>query len=290
MVYKVLNINDIDFKLDDNVATIGFFDGVHLGHQKLINILDEIKGVNQTTVITFESHFNKRSLTLFEDKIDLLKSYGVDNIIIIANSFLNFNSSHNEFVAFLKNLNIKQIVCGDDFRYGSNADGDVVHLKQSFDVIVADYETDQFGKISSSDIRSCLDQGLVEVAAAKLSREHFITGVVVRGDQIGREINFPTANINTDAYLPNDGVYVTKTIINDKIYLSLTNIGTRPTVNGHNLRVETHILDFNEDIYGINIKILFVRKIRDEVKFSNLEELKTQIKKDVESAREFYGN
>jgi riboflavin kinase/FMN adenylyltransferase len=290
MVYKVLNINDVDFNLNDNVATIGFFDGVHLGHQKLIKMLDDIKGDMETTVITFESHFNKRSLTLFEDKIDLLNGYGVDNIIIIANSFLNFNSSRDEFVSFLKSLNINKIVCGDDFRYGSSALGDVAHLKLSFDVDVVSYETDSFGKISSSDIRGCLDDGLIKEANAKLSREHFITGVVVRGDQIGREIDFPTANINTDAYLPNDGVYVTKTIINGKIYLSLTNIGTRPTVNGHSLRVETHILDFSEDIYGVNIKVLFVDKIRNEVKFSSLEELKKQIIKDVESTRKFYGN
>ena len=290
MVYEVKDIKNIDFELSDCIATIGFFDGVHLGHQFLLNHLNNKKKSLKTTVITFETHFNKESLTTFEAKLLMLENNNVDDVVVVANNKDNFNVSKEDFVVFLKKLNIKSIVCGDDFKFGYQASGNVEFLKIFFEVDIVNYKNDINGKIASRDIRQHLDDGNIEMVSQKLGRPHFICGTVQRGDQIGRTINFPTANINSNFYVPCNGVYVTKTFINDTIYLSLTNIGTRPTVDGNQKRIETHILDFDEDIYGVEIKVEFIQRIRNEEKFIDLDELKSQIKKDILKAKEYHGN
>ncbi|MGL5021418.1 MAG: bifunctional riboflavin kinase/FAD synthetase [Mycoplasmatales bacterium] len=290
MVYEIKDIKKIDFELSECIATIGFFDGVHLGHQFLLKHLNNKKKNLKTTVITFDTHFNKESLTSFDAKVLMLENNNIDNILLIANNKDNFNVSKEDFVAFLKKLNIKSIVCGDDFKFGYQASGNVDFLKKFFEVDIIDYKNDINEKISSRDIRQHLDDGNIEMVSQKLGRAHFISGIVQRGDQIGKTINFPTANINSNFYVPNNGVYLTKTLINDRIYLSLTNIGTRPTVDGNQKRIETHILDFDEDIYGVEIKVEFIKRIRSEEKFSDLDELKSQIKKDVLKAKEYRGN
>lgn len=287
-ITRINNLSEVELRKRPCDVAIGYFDGVHLGHQSLINTLE--KSSNKKAIITFAHHPTKSNLMSLEEKISLLSKFDVDELIVISLLGSNQKVTAEQFIDFLNKICVKTISVGSDFRFGFNATGDVAMLKENFEVNICDFAKLDEEKISSKKIREALSVGNIDLCNRLLGREYQITGEVVHGDQIGRTINFPTANIESEIYLPSNGVYATITLIENKIYNSVTNIGRRPTVNGTEDRIETHILNFNGDLYGAKITVMFKKKLRNEQKFNSLEELKKAIANDIEKVEDYYGN
>ncbi len=299
-------INDIK-KIDEKtIITIGNFDGLHKGHQELIKrSVSCAKNNNlKSVVFTFSNHplnfFRPNSIKNIitnKEKINILKSFGVDIIInIVFNEDMTKISSY-DFVekTLVEKLNAKKIVVGHDFTFGRNKEGDVKTLidlskKFNFEVDVIEEINILKRRISSTYIRELIKDGYVDKINDYLGRNYNVSGKVIHARKIGRTIGFPTANMLVDEsiLIPKNGIYATKVFIKDKEFIGATNIGFNPTVNGKNLSIETNILDFDEDIYGEIIKIEFLERIRDEKKFSGIDELKKQLKKDVNFIRNKY--
>ncbi len=290
-----------------SVITIGNFDGIHLGHQALINCVTKIAQPSnlQSVVVSmqplasqyFAGKGNIAILTPFKTKYQLLKTLGVENFCV-----LNFNKNLAELSAIdfiqqilLDRLNAKHIVVGDDFRFGKNREGDFEFLKnhcQRYNVSVSSIETVSIkgSRVSSSVIRQLLRDGKFDQAKSYLGRRYSISGKISKGQQLGRELNFPTINLKLGKrVLPIAGIFCVKVVLNStKTYLGAASIGTRPTVNGSTNILEVHILDFNKQVYGQNVEVLFYHKIRNEVKFDSLDELKRHIKDDVIKTRLYF--
>ena len=290
------------------VATIGFFDGVHIGHRYLIQQVKEIataKGL-RSALVTFRHHprkvmhsdYRPELLTTPDEKINLLADTGVDYCLM-----LDFTPEISSLTAleFMERLlkerfQVKCLVIGYDHRFGHNrSEGfeDYVRYGQSIGMEVVralactDYiEIDDAKKItvSSSLIRKLLHQGDVDLAARCLGYEYFLNGTVVGGYQVGRKIGFPTANLNVDdpdKLIPADGVYAVWVTVDGKTYMGMLNIGVRPTIdNGSNRTIEVNILHFHSDIYDKFIRLTFVKRTRPELKFDSIEELIEELHKD----------
>ncbi len=267
---------------------IGFFDAVHRGHDAVLHELEKCK--NKRAIITFDRHPNKVSILSIESKLELLQNYEVDYIIVIRFNVINQNITVEEFIKFLEILNVNSINVGSDFRFGQKASGTVEDLAKKFDVNIIDFIKFDNQKIASSLLREAIFNGDLEEYKAQTGREYAINGIVVQGDQIGRTINFPTANLQTEDLVIRSGVYISEVEMDGKRYQSITNVGLRPTVNGKKLQIESHIFNFNDIIYNKRIKVIFHKLIRLEMKFDSLEALKVQIGKDKEYAKEYYGN
>ena len=293
-VYDSLNLNEVlDAKPD--VTCIGAFDGVHLGHQALVNMAKSISSKYQ--ILTFDpvpkKYFNNlhKLLTTKEMKVDILSRLKPESIV-----FLNFEDvkdlSPKDFCNILNDkLNTKSIVVGKDFKFGKNREGDVNFLIKYFGSsnvhVLNDYVVND-SKISSTLIKSTINEGKLELANQYLGYLFKLKGKVEHGNHMGHKIGFPTANINVDVNLvtPKFGVYEVDVTKADKTYKGVMNIGNRPTVsNDLKLSYEVHILDFDEDIYGSFLEVKFVSFIRDEIKFDNIEELKNQISIDIKSIK-----
>lgn len=289
---------DIDF---GTCVTIGNFDGVHIGHQILIKrAVDYSKKNNlKSVVFTFSNHpvnyfrpGTVKNIITLEGKKNLVKSLGVDVFIAIP-----FDKNMTEISAFdyVKNILIdklhsKYMVIGHDFSFARNREGNpqiLTELMKPYNcgVEVIEPVLVDGRRISSTDIRRFLTDGMVDEASKLLGRNYFTKGKIIHGRQIGRKLGFRTANIEIDKsmVIPGIGIYSTYVYIDNEKFLGATSIGTNPTVYGRNLSLEVHIIDFNRDIYGEIIKIEFVDKIRDEEKFSSMQELKEQLAKDVET-------
>lgn len=272
-------------------ACIGNFDCFHLGHQKLIDKLNEL--YEERTLITFTPHpikalidKNYNTLLTDNDKINLLNNK-IDNLVFINFSEEISKMSYVDFIKFLHINNIESIICGNDFHFGYKAQGSVDNLKNEFKTfIVEDFKIDNI-LCKTQNIKNYLTNGNIELANKLLGYNYKIKGIITKGNQKGREIGFPTANIsNCNYFIPKCGVYATKTIVGGKTYLSMTNIGHNPTFNLKNeITVETNILDFNEIIYDKEIEIEFYFYIRDEVKFSSKEELIKELQKNQDFVR-----
>jgi len=293
-VYDSLNLNEI-LEANPDVTCIGAFDGVHLGHQALINMAKSISSKYQ--ILTFDpvpkKFFNNmhKLLSTKDMKVDLLGRLSPESII-----FLNFEDVKDlipeDFCNILNNkLNTKSIVVGKDFKFGKNREGDVNFLIKYFGNsnvhVLNDYVVND-SKISSTLIKSTINEGKLELANQYLGYLFKLKGKVEHGNRMGHKIGFPTANINVDVNLvtPKFGVYEVDVTKADKTYKGVMNIGNRPTVsNDLKLSYEVHILDFDEDIYGSFLEVEFVSFIRDEIKFDNIEELKNQISIDIESIK-----
>ena len=293
-VYDSLNLNEI-LEANPDVTCIGAFDGVHLGHQALINMAKSISSKYQ--ILTFDpvpkKFFNNmhKLLSTKDMKVDLLSRFSPESII-----FLNFEDVKDlipeDFCNILNNkLNTKSIVVGKDFKFGKNREGDVNFLIKYFGNsnvhVLNDYVVND-SKISSTLIKSTINEGKLELANQYLGYSFKLKGKVEHGNRMGHKIGFPTANINVDVNIvtPKFGVYEVDVTKADKTYKGVMNIGNRPTVsNDLKLSYEVHILDFDEDIYGSFLKVEFVSFIRDEIKFDNIEELKNQISIDIESIK-----
>ena len=293
-VYDSLNLNEV-LEAKPDVTCIGAFDGVHLGHQALVNMAKSISSKFQ--ILTFDpvpkKFFNNmhKLLSTKDMKVDILSRLSPESII-----FLNFEDvkdlNPEDFCNILNNkLNTKSIVVGKDFKFGKNREGDVNFLIKYFGNtnvhVLNDYIVNDL-KISSTLIKSTINEGKLELANQYLGYSFKLKGKVEHGNRMGHKIGFPTANINVDVNLvtPKFGVYEVDVTKDDKTYKGVMNIGNRPTVsNDLKLSYEVHILDFDEDIYGSFLEVKFVSFIRDEIKFDNIEQLKNQISIDIKSIK-----
>jgi riboflavin kinase / FMN adenylyltransferase len=297
------HIEDQELSTSGTVATMGNFDGIHLGHQTLVrNTVEESKRLGYpSTVLTFEPHPLKvlaperaPSLILsYEDKMALLQSLGID--IVVAQRFdRQFASiAADEFVRrfLVERLKIKKLWVGRDLRFGQGRRGgtdDLLRLAADggFEVGVLDPILLDGIRISSSRIRQLVEEGRVDEVRPMLGRYHFVSGRIVTGHRRGRELGFPTANIATQTeVLPLNGIYATLAQLKDKHLLSVSSVGINPTFGDGPRTVESFILDFDGDIYGERIKLSFVKRIRDEKKFVMVQDLVAQMHEDVKGAK-----
>lgn len=289
------------------VITIGNFDGVHMGHQALFHeVIEQADAIDGTAMaMTFDPHPSRvlkhnnhpPLITLNEQKSELIESTGIKVLICVPFTREFAEISAMSFVEDLlvKQIGMKAIVVGQDYSFGRNREGSIDFLKQNaqslgYEVIVAGWIQDartRALRVSSTRIRELVMAGKMREARQMLGRYYQIRGVVTRGrDRGGRLLGIPTANINLqDELAPDNGVYVVTVEWREKKYLGVANIGYSPTFDDHVFTVEVHILDFNDDLVGEKIRVNFVDRIRNEMKFPDLTALSDQIRKDIEVAR-----
>ena len=292
------------------IITIGTFDGVHIGHKKILQkVVAEAKKNNLTSaVLTFFPHprfiLNQNSdlklLNTIEEKKALLNSTELDALLIHPFDQEFANLSAEEFVKkiLVDQLKISKIIIGYDHRFGKNRAADINDLiqfgtKYNFEVEqISAQELNEIA-ISSTKIRTALNEGNINLANNYLGYLYSFSGKVIKGKQIGRTIGFPTANIEIQEplkLLPKNGVYIVKCLINNQVVNGIMNIGNRPTVNGTSQSIEVHLLNFDKDIYGLEITVKMIDFIRNEQKFENLDQLKSQIQNDKIQAIKFFNN
>ncbi|MBR0439501.1 MAG: bifunctional riboflavin kinase/FAD synthetase [Bacilli bacterium] len=285
-------------KLDsypDLVLCLGFFDGVHLGHQSLIKKARKegyklgVLSFNSSPAYVMGYKTSDMCITSISDKADLFEDMGVDYFFIMDFDKEVMKATKDEFIdKVLLPINPTQVVCGPDYRFGVRAEGDPTYLKRYFNVKVIDFENYQNQKISSRNIIDLIKSGKMEIVTEMLGRPYRINGTVMVGLKNGKKIEFPTANLSLEyEYIyPKVGVYIGYGIVFGRKYKAIINVGTHPTVSPLSQPIiEVHLLDFDENLYGKNIFVEFVRYIRDEMKFENLEELKKQLNKDKQKAK-----
>ncbi|MBN1925807.1 MAG: bifunctional riboflavin kinase/FAD synthetase [Prolixibacteraceae bacterium] len=306
--------NDIDrFKASKPVITIGTFDGVHLGHRKVIGQLNDIarRTGGESVVFTFYPHprlvvspheANLRLLTTLDEKQKLLEAAGVDHMIVYPFTREFASLTYRQFIAdiLLERMNMDTLVFGHDHRLGKGRQGtyeNIVELasEMGFSVEKIDTFIVDESHVSSSKIREALLNGEIEVANIHLGYSYSIPGNVTLGNQIGRSIGFPTANIETldpHKLIPAEGVYAVTVMLDGKIYKGMLNIGYRPTLykNADHRTVEVHIFDFCDDIYKKDIVVSLHTRIRDEKKFDSINHLKVQLTADREYAMKALAN
>ena len=290
-----------DLPLEPCVATIGFFDGVHLGHRFLIEQVKELakdQGL-RSALITFPVHprqvmksdYRPELLTTPEEKIELLKAQGVDYCIMLD---FTVELSQLSALSFMKDIlqqryNVSTLIIGYDHRFGNNRSvgfEDYVRYGQQIGMNVYRAQACMIDdlNISSSLVRTHLLEGKIDLSTRYLGYNYSIEGVVVGGYRVGRTIGFPTANLDlreSNKLIPSDGVYAVRVEVKGCLYAGMLNIGYRPTLdNGSKKSIEVHILRFDEDIYDEKIRLYFVSRIRSEMKFSGLDELIAQLKRD----------
>jgi len=294
------------------VLTIGTYDGVHLGHQKILDFLkqkaEQEKG--ESVVFTFYPHprmvlfpddHNLELLQTIDERIDKLSKLGIDHLIVFPFTKEFSRLSAVEFVRdiLVNEINIHTLVIGYDHQFGRNREGSKHVLYElapiyNFNIVeIPAFLKDEI-KISSTKIRNALKKGEVQIANKYLGENYSIKGIVVHGDKIGADIGFPTANIQVKEdykLIPENGVYAVKVFVNDCEFSAMLNIGIRPTISGNGeKRIEVHIFDFNKNIYDSKIKVEFVKRIRNEKTFTNLEELKKQLTIDESKCRTILGD
>ncbi len=306
-VYR--NINEFE-GAKNPVVTTGTFDGVHIGHQTILKRLQEIatKHRGETVLLTFHPHprmvlfpddHGLELLTTQEEKIRLLEKSGIDHLII--HPFTR-EFSRTTSIDFIKEILVTQIgtkklVIGYDHHFGRNREGSFEALKESGPVYGFDVEeipaqdVDNIA-VSSTKIRKALEEGDLATANEYLGYEYMLSGTVIKGNQIGRSIDFPTANIEVGDSVkltPANGVYAVRIELEGAVHKGMLNIGVRPTVDGTNRQIEANVFDFDRDIYGKEIVLHFVEKIRDEKKFDDLEALKKQLEIDRNKTKQILG-
>jgi riboflavin kinase / FMN adenylyltransferase len=290
------------------VVTLGTFDGVHLGHQKIINrLLNSTQNSNlESVLLTFSQHprsvlqaeSNIKLLNINAEKIELLEKKGIDNLIIHTFDKSFSELSGEEFVKtiLVDKLNIQKIIIGYDHRFGKNRSSDIHDLiyfgkKYHFDVEQISAEEIDEISVSSTKIRNAIAESDMKLANQYLGYPYSFSGKVVQGQQLGRTIGFPTANIDVENHqkiIPKNGVYIVTGFWNNKTTQGIMNIGNKPTVDGKNKTIEVHFLNLDEDLYGLEIKISVHDFIRNEQKFESLEDLKTQLFNDKATAEKYF--
>jgi riboflavin kinase/FMN adenylyltransferase len=306
--YKTFSeINDI---YENTAVALGTFDGFHIGHDKLIMTLIEISKLNnlKSILYTFSNHprdlfmdIRKRPKLIIssEQKIDIIQKYNPNYLLYLKFDNYHKNIGAEEFIEeiLIGKLKMKYIIVGYDWKFGKKAEGDVNLLKT--------YESKGFFKVeviepiringqivSSTLIRKHLDEGHIEKANEFLGRPYELQGHVVHGKSNGKKIGFPTANLSKEINYCSvkEGVYVTLLTVNKKDYKSVTKVGKNVSFDDNECSVETHILDFDENIYGEAISVKFLTRIRDQIKFNSLRHLSDRIEKDVDISRNYFEN
>lgn len=289
---------------NQRVFALGFFDGVHLGHQALLKAcvgMAEKLGV-ETAAITFEAHpqslFSNQIpplLTTLADRNRLLVRYGMEHIYAFPVTKEIMSTDWREFLDQLMDCGAAGFVCGDDFRFGNRGEGNGEKLRdycaeRGLPCVIVAEQTLDGTRICSTYIRRQIEDGDMVTAVRFLGHPHILTGEVVSGRQLGRTIGIPTANLHLpqDVLVPKFGVYCCKAIVDGKTYLAVTNVGNRPTVGGHRVTVEPWLLDFEGDLYGKIMTLEFYAFLRPEKKFASLDELRQEIRKNAEQTREFF--
>lgn len=287
------------------IYALGFFDGVHLGHQALLKAcraLAEEKGCF-SGVITFSGHpqtlisgSQPALLNTDEDRKRLLRTYGADKVVFLPFDESLMKTHWSVFLTQLLEAGAAGFVCGSDFRFGAGGSGTAKKLSafcESRNLPYSIVPQQMIGgvRISSTHIRTLVESGEMEQAAEFLGHPHILTGKVIPGRGLGHTMGIPTANLEVPAglALPKNGVYAGSVHTEKGDYLAVTNVGSRPTVEGHHITVEPWILDFDGDLYGKEITLAFCRFLRPEKKFDSLEELKTEIEKNAAETRKIFG-
>tara|TARA_R110000796_G_scaffold37722_4_gene95316 strand:- start:214760 stop:215686 length:927 start_codon:yes stop_codon:yes gene_type:complete len=298
-VITIQNINKFDNQ-HATAVTIGTFDGVHIGHRKLLDrLINDAKLFNlKSTVLTFFPHprmvlqqdANIKLLNTLEEKIKILEKIGLDFLMVYPFSRQFSRLSATEFVQqiLVDGLNSKKIIIGYDHRFGRNRNADIKDLISygktfSFDVDEIPAQEIDDVSVSSTKIRKALEEGDIKTANLYLGYNYMLTGIVKKGKGLGRQLNFPTANIFIEEdykLIPCNGVYVVKSEIENIPIYGMMNIGFNPTVSGTERSIEVHFFDFDNDLYNQKLQIDILDRIRDEHKFSSIEELKKQLAKD----------
>lgn len=302
---KIYHTLDDFTRLNYGVVTSGTFDGVHLGHQKILQRLQEIavKNKGESVVITFWPHPrmilhpNETSLKLlntFEEKAELLREQNIDHLIRIPFTKEFSQLTSQEFVTniLLNTIGTRKLVIGYDHRFGKNREGSFEQLKLNgptygFDVEEIPQQDIDHVAVSSSKIRKALEAGDIDTATHFLGRPYSLMGRVIKGDKLGRVLGFPTANIDLDSHdklIPAEGIYAVKVRHEKMEYGGMLYIGTRPTVNGSRISIEVNIFQFDKEIYGESLHISFIKLLRMDSKFRDLESLKDQLHKDKAAA------
>ncbi|MFT6970854.1 MAG: riboflavin kinase/FMN adenylyltransferase [Roseivirga sp.] len=295
-----LGIKDIS-ELSNSVVTSGTFDGVHIGHQKILARLrqaaNEING--ETVVITYWPHprmvlkpwdTSLKLLSTFPEKATLLEQYGVDHLVKVPFTPEFAQMSSEEYIKVILNerVHTKKLIIGYDHRFGKNREGCLKTLqdfapKYNYEVEeIPRQDIDAIG-VSSTKIRKALETGDVKTANEYLGRPYAVTGMVVHGKKLGRTIGYPTANIHVKEnfkLIPADGIYAVKVCNKYRKRDGMLNIGNRPTIGGSDKTIEVHIFDFSDDIYDSEISVEFIDLIRKEEKFESVDLLKAQLQKD----------
>jgi riboflavin kinase/FMN adenylyltransferase len=292
------------------VVTIGTFDGVHLGHQKIIeNLIEKAQKVGGESVLfTFSPHprmvlfpdsHNLQLIQTQHEKLKKLEKTGIDHIVIFPFTFDFSRLTAMEFVRdiLVNKLNIHTIVIGYDHQFGRNREGNIQYLKDvsatyDFEAIEIPAKEIDDVNVSSTKIRKAILSGDIELANQYLGSPFTLQGVVHEGRKLGRQLGFPTANIQVNEgtkILPGNGVYIVEITHKNRLYKGVMNVGFRPTVEqSAPIQIEIHIFDFQQEIYGEELEVAVLRKIRNEIKFENLEELSNQIKKDIAFTRDYF--
>ena len=292
------------------ILTLGTFDGVHIGHRKILEKVTQNTETDTTEslVLTFFPHprmvlkgqSEVKLLNTIGEKIDLLQNLGVQNLVIHPFDEEFSKLSAEEFVkkVLVDRFNIQKIIIGHDHRFGRNRTAnidDLIAFGQQYDFEVEQISVQEIKEvsISSTKIRNALTEGNMALANDYLGYEYFLTGTVSKGKQLGRTIGFPTANLmieENDKLIPQNGVYVIKSIINQKTVFGMMNIGFNPTVAGEKLSVEVHYFDFDADLYDQEIRVSILEYLRAEQKFSSVPLLKEQLEKDKDAAWTYIKN
>jgi riboflavin kinase/FMN adenylyltransferase len=292
---------------DKSIVTVGTFDGVHIGHQKIIKKLNTKKDHAKSVILTFFPHprmvlqkdVELKLLNTLDEKIALLEKAGLDCLVVepFTKEFSRLTALNFVRTILVNRLNINKLVIGYDHHFGRNREGNFEQLKEYAklykfklkEIFAQDIES---VAVSSTKIRKALHDGDITTANAYLGYEYMLTGKVVRGRGLGKKWHYPTVNIHiAESYklIPKTGVYIVKADIKESSYFGIMNIGYRPTIDGKHQTIEVHLLDFNADLYGEKIQVRLVKRLRDEKKFPSFEALIEQIKLDEVIARKFIG-
>ena len=297
------SINDFE-STKKTILTLGTFDGVHVGHKKILERVTQNteNGKHESLVLTFFPHprmvlhgqSEVKLLNTIDEKIDLLEKIGIQNLIIHPFDETFSKLTAEEFVktVLVDRFQIQKIIIGHDHRFGRNRTADIndlIAFGQQHDFEVEQISAQEIDdvSISSTKIRNALMEGNMALANDYLGYDYFLTGTVAKGKQLGRTIGFPTANLEIEEnykLIPRNGAYVVKSTINQKTVYGMMNIGYNPTVAGENLSIEVHYFDFDQDIYSQKIAVSILERLRPEQKFSSVDLLKEQLKKDKQTA------
>ena len=299
----------LDFQIKEPTAvTLGKFDGLHRGHELLMNTVLEYSKNENVASVAFTVDIPPRNkveeivanvLTTNEEKQYIFEQRGIDYLIECPFTVEVMSMEPKAFIEWIaRALNMKYVVVGDDFRFGYNRSGDYQTLQQyesefGYKTIVLDKLKDSNRDISSTYVREKIADGNIKKANQLLGYRYFIKSEIVHGKKLGRRIGIPTINmiLPADKLLPPNGVYVTEVLVDGHSYMGVTNVGCKPTVSSENIvGVETYIDNFNQDIYGEKIVVSFIDFIRPELKFSSVDELKEQMLSDIEVAKKCYKN
>ncbi|MFC4722647.1 bifunctional riboflavin kinase/FAD synthetase [Geojedonia litorea] len=295
------------YKNEPSVITIGTFDGVHIGHQKIIKRLVERAKEKKLSslILTFFPHpravlqsgVDIKLLNTIDERKAILSHLGLDHLIIkkFTKEFARYTAEHYVREVLVEELNAKHIIIGYDHRFGKKRSADIKDLikyghEYGFEVEQISAQDIEDVAVSSTKIRTALAHGDINTANAYLGYNYFLTGKVVKGKQIGKQIGFPTANIYIKEdykLIPKNGVYVVKCTLKNELLYGMMNIGTNPTVDGSKQSIEVHFFNFNRSLYDQYLKVEILERLRDERKFESLEALQLQLQKDQSTALEY---